>query len=1160
MKTKLFSKKFISAISCVVALALLFSVIQIGFALNDDETAAENSKFSVSLNNGDFSAGLANWEGTAGHLAADYGNVTQDGYFALTTKEAWVGITQTFKVTGLQNDQKILCAYDYQKKSPSDAFRVDIEYKTETGSATGESTGNILVDDKYGLKEGWSAATTPSVKIEGINGEYGEADVTVSVRSQGQANADDVYFDNIRFYLYDEAANCYYDANNVKTNVLTLMPYYGTEEDGIYLGRPGFNNANLSVLSSEEIQNLDFSQGLKYWGPIDMNHSEGSKPAFASDYASVSDGAVTVSTGANGAGFGIGTVFMGLGADYKGNLIEGNIALLYKFKSNGGARIDVYSDNGDLVKDMRGNIYATDEWQYGKSEPVNFVKGCKLRLLLSSQQDATLSFDVSNITFAYANEDGTFTDVYTGTVYNSDGTPTGGQPDPGPGGEGGDNPNPDDDKPKVNSKLLNADFSNGLNSWEAVSGSMAENAVAKSDSANGKYISLISKTAWTGIKQAFKVSGLKNGQKVAVAFDYKKNDSNDALRVDLNLVTGSDSAVISEGNGNITFPNKVGLHKGWTASISDAAKLNNINENGDTTFEITVRAAADNSGKGILIDNIQVLIYDDSLSVAKVNYPCYYTLGGTKLNVNTLAEYDGTSKDGIYIPQTDNNGFNYFSLYHSKLENLDFSQGLKYWAYVTDNPTKSVTSGYASKVAKVNSDKSVTVKSNNTGDGIGSMWMNAGKDSKGNPVNGSIAIAYQYTSTGNGNVEVHCDGFKGVSRVIGSVEKNSSWQTQISPAAALEADNTNMFHVRISAADGGVTIKVRNIAIVYVNADGSYTNVYTGKKYSTDTSSSSGGTGGSGNSGSSGGSGDGGSGETASHIGTKKDGIFNEQAESLGNKFPIRTGFMNGDFSKGLMYWLGNRTGYTSLVAHLKSEKGNNYVSMSADDSGPAMITQTNFILPDVAPGTELYALMNYRGDNNIEFGGYTCNAKDGTYPLTRITGVQIVYEPAETDEWGIAMSATPITVPENSQIDPSCDEQWGTDFGGKIAYRLCITINGKNDLDNIRFVKKLSDGTLVELNGKKVDIPDSSSGGGTVAVPEDFDWSQTWGSSSDDNSSVGAGVGAGAEEDTNTVTESSKGVNPVIIIIAAAALAVLIGAGALVYFLVIKKKLHKRK
>jgi len=1192
-----FSKrKILSILACFVALALMFSVIQISLALNGDGDGdgTQIPEFTVSMSNGDFSSGFQNWEGSNNQLASVYGEIVSEGvdekYFNLTIDQAWVGVNQKFTVTGLKNGQMVFCTYDYLRKNASDTFRVDIDWSTTGASGSGESTGNILIEDKYGLREGWTASRTNYASISGIDGEYGTAEITVSIRASKNNNADDIYFDNIQFYIYDESSSpCFYDINMEKINPFTLLPYNGTEEKGIYTSYPEDNRYNLFQLHSDSIQNLDFSQGFKYWGPIKT-------AGFASDYATIgTDGSLTVSSSTEGDG--IGTMHMKLGTDFESKAIEGNVAILYKFKSSGNSFIDFFTENGNA----RGNMYAVEDWTYAVSNTVNVAASSEVRFRFVVAQSSAVTFSVDDLTIVYLNDDGTFTDVYTGTLYNADGTPTGSNPGGGEGGDqgggnqgggdqgggdqgggnqgggdqgggdqgggdqgGGDQGGGETPVPTVNNELLNADFSNGLAHWESVSGNIADNAVVKSDSANGKYISIISKTAWTGVKQAFKVKGLKNGQKIAVAFDYKKNNTNDALRVDLNLVTNGESAAISEGRGNITFPSKVGLHKGWTASMSEVAKLNNITANAETVLEVTVRAAADNSGQGIFVDNIAILIYDDSLKVNNVTYPCYYTLDGTKLNVNTLSPYDGTSADGIYISQTDNNGFNYFSLYNSKIQNLDFSKGFKYWAYVTSNPTKSETFGYASKVAKINSDGSVSVTSKNGGDGIGQMWMNAGRDSNGNPVNGTIAIAYQYISTGNGNVEVHSDGFKGVSRIIGNVEKSDIWQLQISPTGVLEASDTNTFHVRISAADGGVTIRVKNIALVYANSDGTYTDIYTGKKYSTDVNSGGSNAGGdSGNSGSSsGGSSSGGGSTVVAHIGTEKDGIFNESDDNLGNKFPIRKGFMNGDFSQGLKYWLGNKTGYTSLVATLKTENGNKYVSMAIDETNgrPAMITQTNFLLEDVAPGTEIFALMNYRGDSNIEFGGYTCNAIEGKYPLTRISGVQVVYEPATANEWGIAMSAAPITIPDPSQIDITADELWGTNFGGKIALRLCITINGKTDLDNVRFVKKLADGTLVELNGTKVDLTTGGGGAGGAggsAIPDDFDWNLTWGSE-DENSNVGAGA-EDFEAPLADENDNEKGNATMIIIIVAAAVVVLLGAGAL-YFFVIRKKLAKNK
>lgn len=675
--------------------------------------------------------------------------------------------------------------------------------------------------------------------------------------------------------------------------------------------------------------------------------------------------------------------------------------------------------------------------------------------------------------------------------------------------------------------LKNGDFSEGLRYWgpyPATSVYTSTKADYMIDDGNG-YISINREEATNAaqgiVSVPVKISNLSVGDEIFFFLDYgiKIYDANIAgasfyaqvLPLDSSTTAFSSKLLLSFTSNDVSK---------WTNS-SASATVKTLPESGEGVFYIRIylqyKAAA-----RIDLDNIAIAIKRNSGENQTPDG--YYDLpDGTR-----VAEYElntalyGTVDDGIKGNALELNPFNV-------LKNGDFSEGLKYWG----NQSKS---GLASSVASIQKegDNSFLViereEPDNSAKGVITAPFKVDDLQKGDVV----AIMYDYKidrydaslssvdyyanffSTdgnsfefSNGKNQMQISGLNAVENE--TVQTPEGWTTTAAQMIVgdIAEDYVPTFYIQLymqykAAGEfcfDNFKVYVKYNSNEHYTPDGYYETLdgelVSDKLFKGCTVNTS--------------NGDIASGDNDinypglvySWIGTEEDGIYTEK-NYLGTSFPVRTKFMNSDFSKGLQYWFeSSSTGYTSDKVALKTEEnGENYISIG-ENGVFYQINQTCFWLQNFEAGDEVYVLVKFRKFGNFKCDAYVLNAIEGEIATTRAHGsLKVIYEPESDDDWGYSVSNNYLTIPAISQVNPNTAET----YGGNFAYYIMLSSEELTDMSDIMLVIKNDDGTYTDSDGNIIIIPENSNSYHYDTI-DGFDWTKIYGVNCETTSNFWAGA-----------------------------------------------------
>ncbi len=218
--------------------------------------------------------------------------------------------------------------------------------------------------------------------------------------------------------------------------------------------------------------------------------------------------------------------------------------------------------------------------------------------------------------------------------------------------------------------FMNGDFSEGLRYWGYYMEDGILSTLASMEEESGNRYVKITKPAgaeWKGIQSVpFKVEGLKNGDKIAVHFDYKTELEDPQFQV---MLTSLNSTTKGEtNNGGNVCDKSITTPEGWKGSLIPQFEVNGLEEGETALFQVDCRFRDGEGTYSTCFDNIQVFLIKDNTPEG-----CYETLQGGCVSSETLEEVKiyGPEESGYYGNgrEKETEGF----------LNSDFSNGLLYW-------------------------------------------------------------------------------------------------------------------------------------------------------------------------------------------------------------------------------------------------------------------------------------------------------------------------------------------------------------------------------------------------------------------------------------------------------------------------------------------------
>ncbi len=669
----------------------------------------------------------------------------------------------------------------------------------------------------------------------------------------------------------------------------------------------------------------------------------------------------------------------------------------------------------------------------------------------------------------------------------------------------------------------NGDFSEGFRYWSGSLNKYASKEASIITENGNSYIHILRNTDETlnstrGVTSVpFAINGLAVGDEVHLYFDYKVEHLNPAATGQAPVV-----AVIKSKNGT-TFASSMEFKSASKTSVPYMKRagvkstVTKAPETGANNFYI-MSYINYNVAAEVCIDNITVAIKRNSGD--NITPDGYYELTDgsliTELELNP--QFYGSEQEGTNKKMTDYTPLDSF-------KNGDFSEGLKYWGKANAN------GGYASENACIETDgdnKYLVIDRNtvtNAAKGVYSVPFKVSGIKAGDvlaidvdykvetyPENNTTPYFYcalsqlqttKLTFKSDNNVRVSSsstvvnnentstpDGWTNVAwrQIVKTAPEDGEavfyvqLYLQYNVAAKLSIDNIKIL-IKHNSADNYTTYGFYEQTDGSLISDNIFKGFTVGSGATTEEEIASGA------------NDDNYPGITYSWVGTEADGIYSTSG-NLGTGFPARTDFMNGDFESGLKYWFeSTSTGFASDKFSIKTEQnGNSYLDYKTTSNATVCLNQTSFRLPKAEAGQELYVMYKFRGNGLISTTGYVRNAKEGTYPITRINELtSVLYYPVSENDWGYGVSEGYITVPDASQLSSS-------NLGSEFAYYVMMSFPADVSIDDIMFVTKttytfLGNTTTYysDLDGHRINIPTNEN---TLHTnPDDgFDWSAVYG------------------------------------------------------------------
>ncbi len=1119
-----------------------------------------------------------------------------------------------FKVNGLSVGDTITLLADYKGEfSGTPAFYVNLVPDSTTAFENNFqlTDGSAEVKTVY-TREGWK--TIKGTQTIGSISSSGSAvfylDVYINVNKYGSVSVD-----NLNIYIKDNTGEDKTPAGYYKKLDGTLVPendlnteMYGNEENGI--------SGNASALApTDKLLNGDFQNGFLYWGQRGGNPSATAK---ASDDVSLKEESgnkyifierqesVNAAKGIKSVPFKINGLSVGdeiaLLVDYKATPNDNNAgnpffyttinSLDAKFKTDKTA-INVNTNTKQITTVTTPKGWTTTITT-GEISEVSADGTALFSMDIYLQYKAAGEICLDNVRILVKDKTGEdktpdgYYETLDGVLVSEDdlNTTKYGTEEDGISGNASELP--------ATNSLLNGDFKEGFKYWGQRGGTPSVTAKASDDVSlkeeNGnKYIYISrenSEQSAKGIKSvAFKIDGLSNGDEIYLLADYKaapnaQNKANPFFYVNLNSAnsmfesTKGDVSAINV-NTNTKQVTTTTTAKGWVTTIN-SAKLTQVPSDGIGLFNIDLYLQYKGAGE-LNLDNIRILVKDKTGN-DKTPDGYYETLDGELIPEDDLntTKY-GTEQDGIIGNAADISATDTFL-------NGDFQKSLMYWGKRGSHVDTTAKASDSAAIKTQGNNKYLSIERQNpenSAKGLKSVKFKI----KGLSVGDQILFALDYKDTpiasnpkNEGNpyfyVSLYANGakFKSNKNAIGLNRNSTSkyksdaapsgWTSVSSEIGLIESINEDgtaefNFDIYLQYNCSG-EINIDNIQVLVKRNSGDnktkdgFYETLDGKLVSmglfgTITSSA--------GSVASGANDFNPPGAVYEWIGTYEDGIYNPQTGYFGNKFPIRTSFMNGDFKYGLQYWFDKFQGYMSQAATLNKESnGNEYVTLKAGQQ----MNQQGFWIKDLEPGTKLYIMGKYRNGNSVTFQSYTRNALEGMHDITTIhSEAKVIYEPTNMGEWGYIVTSQALTIPDMSQLDKDYDSKSGVDCGGNFIYYMQIRVSSDTDLDDIMFVTKDSFGNYFDLKGNKIEIPKND----TSIYSTEFAWDKSNVKYKDGILQFGADntdhiIKTSVSNDTDIAENNNNTLLVVIIVVASAVLLI----GIAVLAVIIKKKKTVKK
>lgn len=490
-------------------------------------------------------------------------------------------------------------------------------------------------------------------------------------------------------------SSCFIFVVNAATDV------YGSETETCTLN---YNSFSDKQYATEQLENSNFSQGLKYW----CNKNNYKETGLA-DGITVSNSILSFSN--------VASKYQGVAStQFKiPNIQDGDyISAVFKFKGNVGdaqaelkqvreTSSEAQNNTKGTVKWLANSAPADGEWGWATitfnkdtaaATPVaNASKNDTFWFGIENQKTG-VSFEVTDIKIVKVIGKGQFfEDVYTGEYYSRDyyGTET----------EGCKQNNFQNylQHDYALPSLQNYDFSQGLKFWGSFAGTSIPSGVSVENGALKIVVDENNASKWNGVSTfQFKVPGAKNGDYLTAVFKFKGDITKAKAKVQQIKIDLTNTADRGQIEGQLKWLSEPVSADDWgLATITFQTKKPIIDIDNNDTFWFGI-ASNGYTNHTFYVDDVRI-------AVSKNNgYLCTDVYNGKVYSQDSIY---GTKAAGCMYNQASTSYGADYAL--DKIPNADFSEGKKY-LFNNSNSTQplsaglSVTDGVLSLTAQKNYD------------------------------------------------------------------------------------------------------------------------------------------------------------------------------------------------------------------------------------------------------------------------------------------------------------------------------------------------------------------------------------------------------------------------------------------------------------------------
>ena len=707
MNTK---KRIFKWTSCIVAIAICCSAFITAFA--GDGLKSGSSQLAKGLLNADFENGIDGWTATTAETSVQAKTDTDGNNYAKLSG----GIEQSpFYFDNLRAGTQIYLIANF-RADDSSSFEFSGSVLNSKSTTTGEFNGiDVLYESKGGTEWGVAISnpiTVPDNSTVNNPDEY-EGKIVYSAKIE-TASGKSVDIDNVKVVAKDAVGN-YYDVTSVYAVPTDEEKLYGTTTDGLYSEKSGEQvNENAKAASiGSTFPNFDFSKGLQAWY---LNSFTNDTSGYASAVATVDNGSVSIKTDPRG--LGIRTMWFAPEVS-----AEKDTYLLFSYKNptpkaqkvriyirDTGTNLSPAPENDKASDRLFGGFGASTTWQ---GRPVNLgnISGKEISIAFSASEGNQGNFSIKNIRLVYKNADGTYSDIYNGDIYSETGELYYGTKEKGIYSSrildsayqtNNNSSSYATSTHSIAEKYPNLDFSDGFKYWYVNRYTGQDGAAYTSDIAalqsDGSVKIKSNLGAAAGIRTMWFTPNIESGKTVAVVFKYKSSSKQ------ILLTYTRDKNVL--GDKATRARNELNISSDWSIK---AVELEGI-----TGKDISLSFYNGNTSDCFDVKDIHLVYVNDDNTYTDV-------YSGEVFDLNGFVLY-GTKEDGIDSAGAKVNLSNYPAI--DNLKNLDFSEGLKYWARnegLTGKASDDV-SGYEN--GRVTLRKLTTSDSSIDQSYISTVWVN----------------------------------------------------------------------------------------------------------------------------------------------------------------------------------------------------------------------------------------------------------------------------------------------------------------------------------------------------------------------------------------------------------------------------------------------------